>query len=99
MLYQDLGLGYYIYRNKDPNSRGLIKAVAPTFEVHVNTPTNHRDVFNPRDIAGTAVVVDLTSGLNIFMGKRTLLSLGVVDPVTGPRPFSLEALAQLNVFY
>jgi hypothetical protein len=99
MLYQDLGLGYYIYRDTNPNSDGFIKAIAPTFEVHVNTPTNHRDVLNPRDIAGTAEVVDLTTGLNIFMGKRTLFSLGVVDPVTGPRPFSLEALALLNVMF
>ena len=99
MLYQDVGLGYFVYRNKDPNSRGLIKSVAPTFEVHVNTPTNHQDAFNPRDLAGTAEVVDLTSGVNVFMGKRTLLSFGIVDPVTAPRPFSLEALAFLNVFY
>jgi hypothetical protein len=99
LIYNDLGLGYYIYRNPDPNSRGWIKAVAPTVEVHVNSPTNHRDVFNARDLAGTAEVVDMTSGLNIFLPGRTVFSLGIVDPVTGPRPFSLEALALLNVFF
>jgi hypothetical protein len=97
MLYNDLGIGYFLYRDPDPNSNGLIKAISPIFEVHVNTPTNHRDVFNARDYAGTADVVDLTSGVNIYLGKRTIFSLGVVDPVTGPRPFSLEALALLNV--
>jgi hypothetical protein len=99
LIYNDLGLGYYVYRNTDPNSNGLIRSIAPTFEVHVNSPTNHHGVFSAKAIAGTAEVVDLTSGLNVFMGKRTLLSLGVVDPVTGPRPFSLEAQAYLNVYY
>jgi hypothetical protein len=99
MIYNDLGLGYFVYRDDNPNSDGLIKAIAPMFEVHVNTPTDHRDVFNPRDLAGTADVVDLTTGVNVFLGRRTIFSLGVVDPVTGPRPFSLEALALLNVAY
>jgi hypothetical protein len=99
MIYNDLGLGYFLYRDEDPNSNRLIRAISPIFEVHVNTPTDHRDVFNARDFAGTADVVDLTSGVNFYFGKRTILSLGIVDPVTGPRPFSLEALALLNVSY
>jgi hypothetical protein len=44
-------------------------------------------------------VVDLTGGLNINVGERSLLSLGAVTPVTGPRPFSIEALLLFNVFY
>lgn len=95
--FNDLGVGYYVYRNADPG--GLIKAVAPTFEVHVNTPLNHRDVFDFNDRAGTADVVDLTGGLNVNLGARSLLSLGIVTPVTGPRPFSIETLLLFNVFY
>jgi len=38
-------------------------------------------------------------GVNVYFGKRTIFSLGIVDPVTGPRPFSLEALALLNVSF
>jgi hypothetical protein len=97
MYYNDLALGYYLFRNENPD--GLIRAIAPSFETHVNTPLNHSNPFNPRDIAGTADAVNLTEGLNVFLGKRTILSLGLCEPVTGPRPFSVEALGFLSVFY
>ena len=97
MCFNDLGVGYYAYRNADPN--GWIKAIVPTGEVHVNTPLNHRDYNNFNDIAGTPDVVDMTGGLNINLGQCSLLSLGVVTPVTGPRPFSIETLFLFNVFY
>jgi hypothetical protein len=97
MLYDDLSIGYFVYRNADPNA--FLKSIAPTVEIHVNTPTNHRDIFNINDIAGTSEVVDTTQGINFFFGKRTVLSLGVAEPLTGPKPFSLEALALLNVFF
>lgn len=97
MLFNDIGVGYYVYRN--PNLDGFINAFAPTFEVHANIPLNHRDVFNITDFAGSADVVDLTLGGNMLLGKRALLSAGVATPVTGPRPFSVEALALLNVYF
>jgi hypothetical protein len=97
MYYNDLGLGYYAFRNEDPE--GLIQMIAPIFETHVNTPLTHRDVFNARDIAGTADVVNLTEGLSIFFRNRSVLSMGIVNPVTGPRPFSLEALVLFNMYF
>ena len=97
MIYNDMSLGYFVYRNTDPGA--WLKSVAPTLEIHVNTPTNHRDVFNMRDIAGTTEVVDTTQGINFFFSGNTVLSLGVAEPLTGPRPFSFETLALLNVFF
>jgi hypothetical protein len=97
MLYDDLSIGYFVYRNADPNA--FLKSIAPTVEIHVNTPTNHRDIFNINDIAGTSEVVDTTQGVNFFFGKRTVLSLGVAEPLTGPKPFSIEALGLLNIFF
>lgn len=96
ILYNDIGIGYYLYRNP---SSSFITAFAPTFEVHVNVPLNHRDVFNVNDPVGTADVVDLTTGGNIQIGQRTVLLLGAVTPVTGPRPFSIEAVALLNFYF
>jgi hypothetical protein len=96
ILFNDIGIGYYVYRN--PNS-SFITAFAPTFEVHANIPLNHRDIFNVRDVAGTADVVDLTTGGNIQFGKRTVLLLGAVTPVTGPRPYAIEAVALLNFYF
>jgi hypothetical protein len=97
IMYNDLAAGYFVYRNPDP--QGWLRAVAPAFEVHVDTPFNHHHVFNINDPAGSAYVVNLTYGLSTFLGNRTIFSMGMVTPVTGPRPFSLEALALLNWFF
>jgi hypothetical protein len=95
ILYNDYGVGYYLYRASEPDR--LITAIAPTFEVHVNTPLNHRGASNFFDPAGTPDVVNLTYGVNIGLTQRGLLSVGYVTPVTGPRPFDGEILALFNV--
>jgi hypothetical protein len=97
MLYDDLSVGYFVY--KSPNPDAWLKSIAPTLEIHVNTPTNHRHIFNFNDTAGTTEVVDTTQGINFFFKGNTVLSLGVAEPLTGPKPFSIEALALLNVFF
>jgi hypothetical protein len=97
IFYKDIAIGYFLYRNGNP--QGLIQSVAPTFEVHINTPFNHTDPFNRRDLAATAEVVDLTEGLSVFLRDKSVISLGVVQPVTGPRPFSLEALLLYNKYF
>ncbi len=97
MMYNDLGVGYYLYR--DPTGEGFITAVAPTFEVHVNTPINHRGIYDPFDKFGAADVVNLTYGLNTRFGQRSVLTMAAVSPVTGPRPFSIEGTVLLNFFY
>jgi hypothetical protein len=96
-LYNDYALGYFVYRTQD--RRDLIQGIAPTFEVHINDPLNHRDIFNPKDKAGAADIVDFTSGVNIFFKNKVQLGMAVVTPVTGPRPFSIESLAFLNVYF
>jgi hypothetical protein len=93
-LFNDLGVGYYVHRDDD--DKAFLSAVVPTFEVHVNTPLNHRGV-NFGDPAGTPDIVDLTYGLNAFFKQRTRLAAAIVTPVTGPRPFSLEVLTQLTI--
>jgi hypothetical protein len=97
MLFNDIGFGYYLYRN--PNMDSFITAFAPTFEVHANVPLNHHDIGNVNDPVGTATTVDLTYGANVQFGQRTVLLLGAVTPVTGPRPYAVEALALLNFYF
>jgi hypothetical protein len=82
MLYNDGGIGYFLYRTPQPDA--LVTRVAPTFEVHVNTPLNHRGVLSFTDPAGTPDWVDLTAGVNIEFCHRARLAIGVVSPVTGP---------------
>ena len=97
MIYNDVGIGYFVYHDYDP--RSFLTAVAPTFEFHVNTPLTHRDVFNSRDPGASPDVVNLTYGLNFEFRKSMLLTVGVVTPVTGPRPFDYEVVALLNFWF
>jgi hypothetical protein len=92
VLYNDVGVGYFLYRGDG----GPLTAVVPTVEVHVNTPLNHRGVLGSTDPAGTPDWVDLTVGTNVEFYQRTRLAVGVVTPVTGPKPFNFEVLAQLR---
>jgi hypothetical protein len=97
LYYNDVGAGYFLYRAADPEA--LIAAIVPTMEVHVNTPLNHRVSHAVGAPPGTPDVVDLTFGASVAIGRRAIFSAGVIDPVTGPRPYELEVVALLNVFY
>ncbi len=96
LWFNDVALGYRIAREDgDACHERFLRAIAPIFEVHVNTPLNHRG-FSATDPAATPDVVDLTFGTIFELGQRSSLNAGVVVPVTGPRPFDWEALVQFN---
>jgi hypothetical protein len=95
LMYNDVGVGYFLYRD-GWEGRGLT-AIVPTFEVHVNTPLNHRGAFDFTDPAGTPDWVELTTGVTFEFNQRSTFAVGFVTPVTGPRPYDFEVLAQLNV--
>jgi hypothetical protein len=94
MLFNDVAVGYFAYRSLDA-SRWLT-AIVPTAEAHLNTPLNHRG-FSSTDLASTPDVLDLTFGVNTEFRRRSILSVGYVTPVTGPKPFNAEFVLQLNV--
>ena len=94
MVYNDVGIGYYVYRDSDPDA--WLTALVPTFEVHVNDPLTHGDFNNQLDLTGTPDVVNLTYGINALIGQNGVFTFGVVTPVTGPRPFSYELVALIN---
>ncbi|WZO97965.1 hypothetical protein EP7_005017 [Isosphaeraceae bacterium EP7] len=94
LMFNDFGLGYYLYQAKEESA--WITTIAPTFEVHLSTPLNHRG-FSLTDLAGTPDVLDFTYGLNTIIGERSRFAFGVVTPVTGPRPFSYELIAQVGI--
>lgn len=96
-MYNDVGMGYYLIRSQDP--RQFLTGLAPTFEVHVNSPLNHRNPFNSFDIAGTSNTVNLTYGLNFEFRKTAILTCALVTPVSSPRPFDSEATVLLNIFF
>jgi hypothetical protein len=89
LLFNDVSVGYRLYRA--PAQR-LLTLVAPTFEAHVTTPLSNRG----SPVISVPDVMVLTGGVHIGFGPRTLLSLGVGTPITGPRVYDVEALALLN---
>jgi len=91
LLFNDVSVGYAVYRGAE--GRG-ITAVVPTFEVHVTTPLNQRSILAPLHVPDLVV---LTEGVQFVLGSRSTLAVGVAVPVSGPRPFDLEALAQFNL--
>ncbi|SIN77718.1 hypothetical protein SAMN05444166_0785 [Singulisphaera sp. GP187] len=97
MWYNDLAVGYFVYQSADPSA--FLSAVVPTFEVHLNDPLNHRGALRPNDPAGTPDVLDLTFGTSFILRKRLVATVGCSFPVTGPRPFDVEAVALLNFYY
>jgi hypothetical protein len=90
-LFNDIGAGYWLYRS-GPDA--LISAVIPTLEAHVTTPLNHRQA---TDALFLPDIVALTGGVHVGLGQRSILTFGVVTPVTGaPKPWAVEGLVQFN---
>jgi hypothetical protein len=79
----DIGIGYRL--ESIP--------VTPTFEVHANDPLNHQG--SSGSPIGFVDSVILTGGVHTFIGN-SCLTLGVATPITGPRLYSVEAVAQFN---
>ncbi len=92
LLFNDVGVGYYLYKSDDRDS--TMNFIAPTVEAHVTTPLNHRGIgTGPVSLTD---IVDLTGGVTFVLCGHSTLTFGFVDPVTGPKPFNYEAQAYLN---
>jgi hypothetical protein len=89
-FFNDIGVGYWIYRGSPDR---WITGIAPTVETHISTPLNHRQI---TDTVSGFNEVDMTAGINIALRRNSILTFGVATPVTGPRPFGIEAIAQFN---
>jgi hypothetical protein len=87
----DIGIGYNAYCK----SGAFISSVTPTVEGHLTTPINH--VGSDTDPVGLPDIFDVTVGTRIGFCDRASLGLGVVVPLTGPKPFDLEAQVQFNL--
>jgi hypothetical protein len=82
-IANDIGIGY----------RLQALPIIPTFEVHTNDATNHQGA--GADGVGFIDSVVLTGGFHTLIG-RSVLTLGVATPVSGPRLDSIEAVVQFN---
>jgi hypothetical protein len=96
-VFNDIGVGYFIYRSPIPTA--LLTGIAPTIEFHVNNPVNHRGVSDLTDPAGTPDWASFTVGATLWFLRRGTLAIGGNFPVTGPNPYDFEVLCQLNWFF
>lgn len=71
---------------------GVVPRVTPTFETHVRVPLSNRD---PNGLIYLQDQVNLTGGAH-FRWNRFSVSGAACVPVVGPRPWNIEALANLN---
>ncbi len=94
MYFNDLAVGYYLFRAENPLESWLT-AVVPTFEVHVNTPLDHIG-FNIKVPGSTPDSVNFTMGSTFVFGQRSFLTVAYATPVTGPHPFDNEIIAIFN---
>jgi hypothetical protein len=97
LLYTDLGVGYFLYRTSDWNR--FLTGIAPTLEVHSSNPVNHRGPPSLDNPLSSFDLLDMGFGANIQFRGRYWLALQAVTPLTGPKPFTIEALAQFRIRY
>jgi hypothetical protein len=92
-FFNSLQLGYHLYQS--PIDSGWLRSVTPIVEVHVNTPINNRGL--TRLPIGATDQVSITSGATFGLGRAAFLNLGCNVPLTGPKPYAIETMAQLNI--
>ncbi len=83
ILFNDVGVGYWFDLGD-----GMVQAVAPTAEVHVNVPLNHR-----ADFVDSVV---LMFGANIVLQSDSTIGLAIGPNVSGPQLFEFETQVTFN---
>jgi hypothetical protein len=96
VMFNDIGVGYHLYRA----SSGMVHDIAPTLEMHIATPIRQPDPaaleFVVLDDVRLNNVINFTLGATVVMEGGATLGLGLCVPMTGPKPFDIELLAQLD---
>lgn len=109
-INEDLQVGYQLFRCPDR----MLSSVTPTLEAQALLPTAHEGsggvsgvnitATNPTGLTSVSAFnfpdqLFLTEGVQLGLGCRSVLSLGVVEPVVGPKAFTVGGTVGLNFFY
>jgi len=92
--FSDTGIGWRAYQA----DAGLITAVTPMFELHLNGLVHNPTVGIP-PVPGNFSSIDLTQGVALELNHRAWLTLGVSENLTKPTFYGIEAIAQLNYYF
>jgi hypothetical protein len=93
-FFNSIGIGYHV--NRCQGGDRFITDIIPTLEAHLVDPLNHRGSFRLDDLAASTDVLSLTGGVTIEFSHGCTFALGLNTPITGPKPYNFEFLAQLN---
>jgi hypothetical protein len=91
LLFNDFAFGYRLYESK-ASCGGFLTSITPVFETHVTTPLNHR---NADALISVPDLVVLVPGVQVGICHASTFNFGVGTPVTGPKPYDFEVIAQL----
>ena len=91
LFFNSLSVGYHLYKNPDPAA--LLQGIVPVVELHVNTPLNHRGWDS--EPLGFPDLVDTTVGVQ-FVFQRATAGIAFSTPMTGPKPYEYEVMANVN---
>jgi len=92
LWFNDIAVGYTVLNRTDSDS--FLTQVTPVFEAHINTPLSHRGSF--ATVIGVPDWIVLTAGSHFTFNQRATVTLAVGTPITGPRLYDVEAIAQFN---
>jgi hypothetical protein len=94
LWFNDMALDYRLFQR---NGNAFLTGVTPTIEAHLTTPLSHRGL--DHDFIGVPDTLSLTTGAHFDFCNRSRLTFAVGTPVTGPRPFDVEAIVQFNLLF
>jgi hypothetical protein len=96
VAFNDLGVGYWMVRERN----GLVTGLVPTVELHIASPLRQIDPdsaeFGAADGLRVFNVINVTMGATMLLSNGATVGLGMVVPLTGPKPFDVEVLSQFN---
>lgn len=87
----DVGVGYRLWRASDD---GLLQAIIPTLEAHMNLPFTETGPASL--IYFPDMLMSMTAGMHFNLGGAAWFTLGAGVPLTGPRLYDGEFISQLN---
>jgi hypothetical protein len=90
IFFNSIGAGWRLYQTDEVR---LLTSIVPVIELHLNTPLNHRST---DDLIYFQDQLNLTTGVYATF-KRFTVGGAVGVPLVGPRPYNVEALANINM--
>lgn len=90
-FFKDISVGYWLYRSDD--ARRFLNAIVPDIELHLDTPLDHRG--SEIQPIGVPELIAVTGGFYFYL-HGALLGIAADTPLTGPKPYDYQILANLN---